>query len=88
MAKLHLITDGTQMDGVAMPHLMKSFQEAVVGRRITAAGYISLQGDAYPVLVLDNGESIVIHRDERGGGPGVPETSSGHKLPSSRRLAT
>jgi hypothetical protein len=72
-----IITDGSKLGGGSMPKILAEFRRAVVGRRIVEAGYIDLNGDgqAWPILLLEGGENIVINMDDEGNGPGVPVTS-------------
>jgi hypothetical protein len=76
-----LITDGKDMNGEAMPRLMTNFRLAVLGRKIVDVGYLIMDGEAFPCIALDNGDSIIIQRDDECNGPGVPVTAlHGHIL--------
>lgn len=69
--KLTVHLDATSLYGSAMPDILKKFQSDVVGRTITEAGYIDDGGQAWPVLLLDNGTYIQASMDDEGNGPGV-----------------
>lgn len=66
-----LITDGRQLSGAAMPRIVKDFRNAMIGRRIVDAGYYNIDGAAFPILVLDNGDSIIAQCDDECNSPGV-----------------
>lgn len=67
-----IITDGTKLVGQAMPKILAGFRKKVVGRTIVDAGYIKMpDAGVYPVLVLDNGETVYAMADDEGNGPGV-----------------
>lgn len=74
------ITHGVRLAGEAMPKIVREFQAAVVGRKITDAGYIVIDGEAWPCLTLDDGESILIQCDDVGNHPGVPVTALGGRM--------
>lgn len=87
MAKsIPLITDGRKLTGAAMPKILADFRQAVIGKRIIDAGYINLNGDgeAWPVLILEGAENIIIQRDDECNGPGVAVTSKDKSLCQTR----
>lgn len=59
------------LQGAAMNRLLTGFRRAVIGKRITGVGYLDLHGEPYPVLVLEDGESIICQCDDEGNGPGT-----------------
>lgn len=68
--------DGTmipadKLRGSAMPKILKGFTTAVLGKKIVQVGYVALGDIPYPVLILDDGSSILAGRDDEGNGPGV-----------------
>ncbi len=65
------------LDGSAMPRVIQEFSAAIVGAKITAAGYLILHGTAVPALRLDNGEWITAQCDDEDNGPGVLALESG-----------
>lgn len=65
------IIDGKQMSGPAMSKIMAGFQKAVVGKKILAAGYLEIEGEAWPALKLDDGSYVWASRDDEQNGAGV-----------------
>ena len=91
MSKQRLIIKGSQLNGSAMPGILTKFRAAVIGRTIVDAGYLIMgtpEGEeedyedetAWPCLVLDNGETVIIQRDDEGNGPGTPVLNNGNRL--------
>lgn len=72
-----------------MPRIVREFQADVVGKTITAAGYLNMDGEAWPVLLLVDPKTgkdshIIIQSDDEGNGPGVPVTDADHCLCGTR----
>lgn len=81
MPAYSLITDGKRLDGSAMPRLVREFQDAVIGKSIIRAGYLDMDGQAWPILLLMDPKTrqqshILIQCDDEGNGPGVPVTNT------------
>jgi hypothetical protein len=68
-----LITDGKRLQGSAMPRIVERFRAAVIGKRITNAGYVVfVPGDEpVPFLECEDGTFITARQDDEGNGPGV-----------------
>lgn len=68
------------LDGCAMPAILSTFRETVIGATITEAGYVNLDGEPFPCLELQSktGQKIclVIQMDDEGNGPGTPFVSN------------
>ena len=73
-----------RLQGRAMPKIIDKFATAVEGRTIAFVGYVIEDGNAIPVLVLDNAEVISAWRDDEGNGPGVLRSSTGAILCQTR----
>ncbi len=67
--------DGTliptaKLRGSAMPGIVKAFEKGVVGKKIVKIGYVAMGDVPYPVLVLDDGTTIMALSDDECNGPG------------------
>ena len=69
-----------------MPRLIADFARECEGRIIQQVGYVIRDGEAWPVLLLDNGAIISARRDDEGNGPGV-FTAGGAILCQTRPVA-
>ena len=68
---MNLITNGTKLRGSAMPRILANAQDLLVGRTIKAVGYSHGEdGRPWPCIVLDNGTTLTVSRDDEGNGPG------------------
>ena len=67
---MNLITDGKKLHGSAMPRILTNAQDLLVGRTIKAVGYLDMDGQPWPCVVLDNGTTLTDSRDDEGNGPG------------------
>ena len=67
------ITDGKELEGEAMPRIVETFRKAVIGKRVSNAGYMKYDtDDCFPFLELDNGKVfLLVQCDDEGNGPGV-----------------
>lgn len=74
------ITNGTKLRGSAMPRILAEFREAVIGRKIVDAGYCIIDGQPYPMLVLDDWSDLLIQADDECNRPGTITNSKGDKL--------
>jgi len=61
----------THLRGTAVPKILGDFKQAVVGRKVINAGYLTVYGEAYPFVELDDGTFITAAADDEGNGPGV-----------------
>lgn len=59
-----------KLRGSAMPRIVKAFEKGVVGRKIVQIGYVALGDEPYPVLILDDGTTVMALQDDEGNGPG------------------
>lgn len=85
MPSYKVVTDGTKLVGEAMPRLVREFQADVVGKTITGAGYLDMDGEAWPILLLRDPKTgaqshILVQSDDEGNGPGVLVTDADHCL--------
>jgi len=65
------ITDGNKLNGSAMPRILANAQDLLVGRTIKAVGYAPGADDRpWPCIVLDNGTTLTVSKDDEGNGPG------------------
>jgi len=60
-----------KLEGLAMPNHLERFRKAVTGKRIVGAGYSIEYGEAWPVIMLEDGGVITASMDDEGNGPGV-----------------
>jgi hypothetical protein len=64
-----VISDGSKLDGSAMPRILKLAQ-TLVGKKIAQIGYIREHGQCWPIVVLDDGTELVAQADDEANGPG------------------
>ena len=65
-----LITDAADLQGSAMPRILKKSHGLLVGKSIRAVGYIERDGYPWPCIELNDGTCIIGSRDDEGNGPG------------------
>ena len=75
--EIPVVTTGIEarrlLQGSAMHHHVMNTRKAVRGAKILEIGYAVNKeyGEATPVLLLDNGNTIHVQCDDEGNGPGV-----------------
>lgn len=64
-----VISDGRKLPGAAMPGILAEAQK-LVGLKIAQIGYISEDGENWPVVILEDGTELRAMRDDEINGPG------------------
>jgi hypothetical protein len=76
----------SKLAGKAMPRLLADFRQRVVGKSISQAGYVEIDGNPYPALLLSNGLMLAGMGDDEGNGPGSLQCVS-HETPDGNPIA-
>jgi len=59
------------LDGEAMPRLISEARTALIGKTIKHVGYVYMDGQAWPCLIMEDGTSVLAQCDDEMNGPGV-----------------
>ena len=68
-AQIKLVEEHLQ--GSAVPGMVAKMADAMVGKKVAYVGYTIENGEAWPIIVLEDMTGYTVQMDDEGNGPGT-----------------